>query len=99
MSSLEIWELGQNSNSSKIAFDELTDIRMYLYVGVDWTRIHQYLKRFYFEAQSGGGAIKLSGLFKGVQKIFRNILDRCVFDIRFQFQEFPPTGGNKLYFP
>ena len=34
-----------------VVFDELTDTRMYLYVDVDWTRIHQYLKRLYLGAK------------------------------------------------
>ena len=33
----------------------MTDIYMYMYVEVDWTRIHQYPKRLYLAAQMGGG--------------------------------------------
>ena len=44
--SLEIWKLGENSNPT--VFDELTDICMDMYVDVDWTRIHLYLKRLFW---------------------------------------------------
>ena len=55
LGNLELWELGQNSNYYCLAFYELTDTHMYLYVEFDWTRKHQYLTGLYFEAQIEGG--------------------------------------------
>ena len=73
LGSLEMCELGQNSNFYYIVLDELTDIRIYLYVEVDCTRIHQYLKRFFFGTQiegEEGGNIKFSVLFKWGTEFF-----------------------------
>ena len=95
LGSLEIWELEQHSKCYYIAFDEFTDIRIYLYVEVDWTRIHQYLKRLYFGAQIGGGISSFQFFSRGEQKIFENSLgeNRC-FLYTFPIPE-APGGSNK----
>ena len=48
-----------------VVFDELTDIRMYMCVEVDWTRIHQHQKTLYFGPRLEAWNIKFSILFKG----------------------------------
>ena len=50
-----MWKLGQNSNCYPTVFDELTDICMDMYVEVDWTRIHLYLKRLFWSSDWKGG--------------------------------------------
>ena len=89
-----MWELGQNSKCYYIVFDELTDIPMYFYVEVDFTKIHQYLTRLYFGAQIGGGwgwggHQVFSSLEGGTENFFKQLGGEQMF-----FQHMSPFPGN-----
>ena len=54
------------------------------------------------ELEEGGrGTPKFSVSFKAEKENFQSSLggNICLFNIRFQFQEPPPPGGNRWYFP
>ena len=56
---------------------------------------------FWPRLEKEGEENKFSVLFKEGTENFQSSLggNRCFFNIRFQFQEPPPPGSNKLYFP
>ena len=63
--------------------DELTDINMYSYVEVDWTRLHQYLKILYFGAQIEGGCghLVFSSLQGGMENFYKQLKGNRCFSI------------------